>query len=230
MRGGSVLIPAFAVDRIELVLHALSQMTAAGDIPALPLYVDSPMALAALDVYRSPAMRVELRPDLPARLVDLPHLHTAHSAQESMLLNEPQTPSIIISASGMATGGRVVHHLQHLLPDRRNTVILTGYQAVGTRGRLLAEGATELKMYGGYVPVRAEVGPWPPCFGARRVGALSSRTSARRSGSAERPVTRAKRQKSAEFLACRGLTARHGCDGRPSLRSHQRCRRDPFAR
>jgi metallo-beta-lactamase family protein len=74
-----------------------------------------------------------------------------------MLLNEPQTPSIIISASGMATGGRVVHHLQHLLPDRRNTVILTGYQAVGTRGRLLAEGATDLKMYGGYVPVRAEV-------------------------------------------------------------------------
>src|SRR5665647_3851608 len=85
------------------------------------------------------------------------NLHTAHSAQESMLLNEPKTPSIIISASGMATGGRVVHHLQHLLPDRRNTVILTGYQAVGTRGRLLADGATELKMYGGYVPVRAEV-------------------------------------------------------------------------
>jgi metallo-beta-lactamase family protein len=156
-RGGSVLIPAFAVDRTELVLHALSQLTASGDIPALPVYVDSPMALAALDVYRSASMREELRPDLPARLVDLPNLHTAHTAQESMLLNEPQTPSIIISASGMATGGRVVHHLQHLLPDRRNTVVLTGYQAVGTRGRLLAEGATELKMYGGYVPVRAEV-------------------------------------------------------------------------
>ncbi|HZW44127.1 MAG TPA: MBL fold metallo-hydrolase [Dermatophilaceae bacterium] len=157
LRGGSVLIPAFAVDRTELVLHALSQMTASGDIPALPVYVDSPMALAALDVYRSSSMREELRPDLRARLVDLPNLHTARSPQESMLLNEPLTPSIIISASGMATGGRVVHHLQHLLPDRRNTVILTGYQAVGTRGRLLADGATELKMYGGYVPVRAEV-------------------------------------------------------------------------
>jgi metallo-beta-lactamase family protein len=156
-RGGSVLIPAFAVDRTELVLHALSQLAAAGAIPAIPVYVDSPMALAALDVYRGHGMRLDLRPDLPARLVDLPDLHTAHSAQESMRLNEPLTPSIIISASGMATGGRVVHHLMHLLPDPRHTVILTGYQAVGTRGRQLAEGATELKMFGRYVPVRAEV-------------------------------------------------------------------------
>ncbi len=156
-RGGSVLIPAFAVDRTELVLHALSKLSAAGEIPAVPVYVDSPMALAALDVYRSPAARQDLRPDLPARLVDLPNLHTAHSAQESMQLNDPRTPSIIISASGMATGGRVVHHLMHLLPDTRHTVIMTGYQAVGTRGRQLAEGATELKMFGRYVPVRAEV-------------------------------------------------------------------------
>ena len=156
-RGGSILIPAFAVDRTELVLHALSQLTAAGAIPAIPVYVDSPMALAALDVYHSRLLRQDLCPDLPVRLVDLPNLHTAHSAQESMQLNEPRTPSIIISASGMATGGRVVHHLQHLLPDSRHTVVLTGYQAVGTRGRQLAEGATELKMFGRYIPVRAEV-------------------------------------------------------------------------
>jgi metallo-beta-lactamase family protein len=156
-RGGSVLIPAFAVDRTELVLHALSQLTAAGDIPAVPVYVDSPMALAALDVYRRQSLRQDLCPGLPVRLVDLPDLHTAHSAQESMRLNQPRIPSIIISASGMATGGRVVHHLEHLLPDSRHTVILTGYQAVGTRGRQLAEGATELKMFGNYVPVRAEV-------------------------------------------------------------------------
>jgi metallo-beta-lactamase family protein len=156
-RGGSVLIPAFAVDRTELVLHALSKLSAAGQIPAVPVYVDSPMALAALDVYRGSIASGDLRPDLPARLVDLPNLHTAHSAQESMQLNDPRQPSIIISASGMATGGRVVHHLMHLLPDARHTVILTGYQAVGTRGRQLAEGATELKMFGRYVPVRAEV-------------------------------------------------------------------------
>ena len=156
-RGGSVIIPAFAVDRTELVLHALSQLVAAGQIPAVPVYVDSPMALAALDVYRSQKVRQDLRPDLPAHLVDLPNLHTAHSAQESMHLNNPETPSVIISASGMATGGRVVHHLMHLLPDSRNTVILTGYQDIGTRGRQLAEGATEIKMFGLYVPVRAEV-------------------------------------------------------------------------
>jgi len=156
-RGGSVLIPAFAVDRTELVLHALSKLVAAGDIPEVPVFVDSPMALAALDVYRSSSARQDLRPELPTRLVDLPNLHTAHSAQESMQLNEPRTPSIIISASGMATGGRVVHHLLYLLADSRHTVILTGYQAVGTRGRQLAEGATELKMFGRYVPVRAEV-------------------------------------------------------------------------
>lgn len=145
------------MDRTELVLHALSQLAAAGEIPAIPVYVDSPMALAALDVYRSHSVGKDLRPGLPARLVDLPDLHTAHSAEESMRLNEPRTPSIIISASGMATGGRVVHHLMHLLPDPRHTVILTGYQALGTRGRALAEGATVLKMFGRYVPVRAEV-------------------------------------------------------------------------
>ena len=74
-----------------------------------------------------------------------------------MALNAPHEPCIVISASGMATGGRVVHHLRHMLPDHRNTVVLTGYQAVGTRGRSLLEGAAELKMFGRYVPVEAEV-------------------------------------------------------------------------
>lgn len=120
-REGSVLIPVFAVDRTELVLHALSQLAARGDIPAVPVYVDSPMALEALDVCRSPSVRQDPRSDLPARLVDLPALHTAHSAQASMRLNEPCTPSIIISASGMATGGRVRHRLRHLLPASRHT-------------------------------------------------------------------------------------------------------------
>ena len=120
-REGPVLIPAFAVDPTELVLHALSQLAARGDIPAVPVYVDSPMALEALDVYRSPSVRQDPRSDLPARLVDLPALHTAHSAQESMRLNEPRTPSIITSASGMATGGRVRHRLRHLLPASRHT-------------------------------------------------------------------------------------------------------------
>lgn len=156
-RGGSVLVPAFAVDRTELVLKALSDMLAEGRIPPVPVWVDSPMALAALEVYRRGSLRDELRPDLDADLVNLPRLRAARTPEESMALNAPHAPSVIISASGMATGGRVVHHLRHMLPDRRNTVVLTGYQAVGTRGRALVEGAEELKMFGRYVPVEAEV-------------------------------------------------------------------------
>jgi metallo-beta-lactamase family protein len=156
-RGGSVLIPASGVTRTDLVLHALSQLAATGDIPAVPMYLDSPMALAALSIHRSHNVRQDVRPDLQAQLVYLPHLKTAQSARESMRLNPPHTPSIILSETAMATGGRVVHHLRHFLPDSRNTVILTGYQAVGTRGHRLAAGATELKMFGRYVPVRAEI-------------------------------------------------------------------------
>lgn len=155
-RGGSVLVPAFAVDRTEIVLHALTGMVRDGRIPRVPVYVDSPMALAALDVYRRPDLRGELREDVH-ELVDLPLLRAARTPEESMALNDPQVPCIVVSASGMATGGRVVHHLRHLLPDRRNTVVLTGYQAAGTRGRALLEGARELKMHGRYVRVRAEV-------------------------------------------------------------------------
>jgi metallo-beta-lactamase family protein len=156
-RGGSVLVPAFAVDRTELVLQALSDMVATGAIPTVPVYVDSPMALAALEVYRRGSLREELRDDVEPDFVQLPMLRAARSPEESMALNSPRTPCIIISASGMATGGRVVHHLRHMLPDRQNTVVLTGYQAVGTRGRSLLEGARELKMFGRYVPVEAEI-------------------------------------------------------------------------
>lgn len=155
-RDGCVLIPAFAVDRTELVLAALSDLLRRGEIPPVPVHVDSPMGLAALAAYRLAGVRGELRADLPA-LIDLPQLHAARSVEESMALNHPRSPCIIVSSSGMATGGRVVHHLRHLLPDRRNAVVLTGYQAVGTRGRALLDGATELKMFGRYVPVRAEV-------------------------------------------------------------------------
>ncbi len=157
-RGGSVLIPAFAVDRTEIVLAAISQMQHHGRIPTVPVYVDSPMALAALRVYRDPRYRGELRDDVDVeRFIDLPNLSEVTTTEESIRLNAPRVPSIIISSSGMATGGRVLHHLEHLLPDHRNTVILTGFQAAGTRGRALQEGASQLKMHGRYVSVRAEV-------------------------------------------------------------------------
>ena len=120
------------------------------------------MALAALDVYRD-AVRSgaeEIRADLraqPGDPFDPGQLRLAHTVEESMRLNHPDEPCIVISASGMATGGRVVHHLEHLLPDPRNLVLLPGFQVAGTRGRDLLDGATSLKMYGRYVPVRAQV-------------------------------------------------------------------------
>jgi len=160
-RGGSVLIPAFAVDRTELVLLELHRLMEAGKIPRVPVYVDSPMALAALAVYgRAAGGRSEqLRPeaaDLGVVLSELGVRGVSDTAG-SMRLNRPGEPSIVVSASGMATGGRVVHHLAHQLPDSRNCVVLTGYQAIGTRGRQLQDGARQVKMHGHYVPVRAEV-------------------------------------------------------------------------
>jgi metallo-beta-lactamase family protein len=160
-RQGVVVIPAFAVDRTEVVLMALRRLRAEGRIPPVPVYVDSPMALGALRIYRhalerdDPDLRSDLDPD--ALVFDPGDLHEARSAQQSMALDTARQPRIIVSASGMATGGRVVHHLKHLLPDPRNSVVLVGYQAEATRGRDLIDGATVLKMHGEYVPVRAEV-------------------------------------------------------------------------
>lgn len=154
-RGGSVLVPAFAVDRTEAVLKVITELRKAGRIPEVPVFVNSPMALAALKVYRDSD---ELRPDIHVDdFTDLKGLREVKSADESKALNNPKFPCIIISSSGMATGGRVVHHLEHMLPDPRHSVLLTGYQGVGTRGRMLLDGAKELKMHGRYVPVRATI-------------------------------------------------------------------------
>jgi metallo-beta-lactamase family protein len=161
-RGGSVLIPAFAVDRTEVVLHQLACLADAGRLPAgVPVYVDSPMALSALKVYRDAIARAD--PDVRAEaagrqdVFSVPGLTEVRDVETSKALNSPAAPSIVISASGMGTGGRVVHHLAHWLPDARNTVVLVGYQAAGTRGRQLLDGSTELKMLGRYIRVRAEV-------------------------------------------------------------------------
>ncbi len=160
-RGGVILVPAFAVDRTELVLMELRRLMIAGEIPQVPVHVDSPMALQALGVYRRALAGGGhgLRSDLPrvADPFDTGDLRPARTPEESRELNRPHRPCIVVSASGMATGGRVVHHLEHLLPDPRNTVVITGYQAEGTRGRQLLEGAPHVKMHGRYVPVRAEI-------------------------------------------------------------------------
>ena len=158
--GGTVVIPSFAVDRTEVLLVALGRLVAEGRVPKLPIYADSPMALAVLDVYRQAI--AEHAPDV--RLTDAAdpfalsgELHELRTPEESRSLNELGYPSIIISASGMATGGRVLHHLARCLPDSRCAVILPGFQSEGTRGRQLADGARSIKLLGRYVPVRAQV-------------------------------------------------------------------------
>jgi metallo-beta-lactamase family protein len=160
-RGGVVVIPAFAVDRTEVVLFHLRRLEAAHRIPTLPVYVDSPMALASLAVYRAALARcdAELRPERCGDDAVLePHvLLEARDVAASRAIHDERGPAIIVSASGMATGGRVLHHLARRLPDPRNTIVLVGFQAEGTRGRRLASGATEVKLLGRYVPVRAEV-------------------------------------------------------------------------
>ncbi|MFP3989750.1 MBL fold metallo-hydrolase [Streptomyces sp. E11-3] len=166
-RGGTVVIPAFALDRTEVVLHELAALRREGVLPAsVPVYVDSPMALAALDVYRDAiaAKAAELRPDVTAAgtaaLSPEPFL-AARSLQESIDINDAPGPAVIVSASGMATGGRVLHHLRRVLPDPRNAVVVVGFAAQGTRARDLVDGARALKMFGEYVPVRAEVADVP---------------------------------------------------------------------
>lgn len=159
-RGGTVLIPAFAVDRTEVILYHLARLAHDGRLPhRVPIFVDSPMALNALEVYRRALQRgdPDVKVDGGVDPFDVPGLVAVRDVEGSKALNDPRQPSIIISASGMATGGRVVHHLAHLLPDRDNTVVLVGFQAEGTRGRRLLDGEQSLKMLGRYVNVRAEI-------------------------------------------------------------------------
>jgi metallo-beta-lactamase family protein len=161
-RGGSVIIPAFAVDRTEVILRTLRELRRTGEIPRAPVLIDSPMALAALAVYQKAiaSRSGELRPEIiadGADALDPGLMEELRTAAESMTANKPARPSLIVSASGMATGGRVLHHLRHLLPDPRNTVLIVGFAAEGTRARNLAEGARAIKIHGEYVPVRAEI-------------------------------------------------------------------------
>jgi metallo-beta-lactamase family protein len=160
-RGGTVVIPAFAVDRTEVLIKTMRDLQDQHRIPIVPISVDSPMALAALRIYRAAIADsdAEIRSSAIAHgpsILDLPNLREATTPQESMALDRGGA-QIIISASGMGTGGRVVHHLKALLPDKDNAVVLVGYQAVGTLARMLGEGAEQVKIHGGYVRVRAEI-------------------------------------------------------------------------
>jgi metallo-beta-lactamase family protein len=167
-RGGKVIMPAFALGRVEELLYWIHDLETRRMIPELPVYVDSPMAAAVLETYRSrlEELDTDIAGDTPAGW------HAAHRATcafctarlkvissipESRAVQESSQPALVISSSGMATGGRVLHHLEHALPDKRNTVLFCGFQAEGTRGRQLKDGAKFTRLHGRDIPVAAEI-------------------------------------------------------------------------
>lgn len=162
-RGGSIVIPAFAIGRTQTFMYYLRQLEDQQRIPRLPVYVDSPMALSATDLYVKHKEDHDLEfareegSNGKGDPLNVHEFHLTRSAEESKAINNVKTPCIIISASGMVSGGRVMHHLVQRLPDARNAVILAGFQAEGTRGRALEEGAKTLNLFGQAVPVCAEI-------------------------------------------------------------------------
>jgi metallo-beta-lactamase family protein len=160
-RGGQIIIPAFAVGRTQQLLYLIRELEEENRIPILPVYVDSPMAVSATKLY----LRHKEDHDLEmTELMDerknplaTKRFNLARTVQESKNVSADEEPAIIISASGMATGGRILHHLRKRLPDERNTVVFVGFQAEGTRGRRLVNGEHEVKIFGQFVPVRARI-------------------------------------------------------------------------
>lgn len=159
-RGGKLIVPAFAIGRVEELLYWVRRLEREHRIPVMPVYVDSPMATEALKHYT--ARVAELDPDMKPSRADVSTFATARfqtiaSPQQSKELTASRRSAIVISASGMATGGRVLHHMAAALPDARNTILFVGYQAAGTRGRSLVDGAREVKIHGQAVAVNARI-------------------------------------------------------------------------
>ncbi|KQX24301.1 MBL fold metallo-hydrolase RNA specificity domain-containing protein [Variovorax sp. Root434] len=154
-RGGIVLIPAFAIGRAQTLLHCIQLLKQARRIPEMPVYLNSPMAADATRIYRKHMDEHRLNAEQCAAMQGKTII--VNTIEESRRLNFLDFPSIIVSASGMATGGRVLHHLKAYAPDARNTILFAGFQAAGTRGAAMVAGADAVKIHGAYVPVRAEV-------------------------------------------------------------------------
>ncbi len=154
-RGGIVLIPSFAVGRAQTVLYLVHSLMENGSIPKMPVYLNSPMAVATTDLYlRFPNDQRLGR----AEIADMERdIHLVRSVDESKALNHLEGPAVIVSASGMLTGGRVLHHLISMAPDPRNTLVMVGYQAAGTRGRRILDGEQKVKVHGEWVPINCHV-------------------------------------------------------------------------
>lgn len=154
-RGGTLLVPAFAVGRAQSLLYFLQQLKASHRIPNVPIYLDSPMAVDASDLFCRHSHDHRLSDEECKATCRVAHF--VRSVDESKALNGNRMPKIILSASGMATGGRVLHHLKRLAPDHRNTILFAGFQAGGTRGAAMVAGAKEIRIHGEDIAVRAEV-------------------------------------------------------------------------
>ena len=154
-RGGTVVIPAFAVGRAQSILFHLERIKSGGQIPNVPVFLDSPMAIDASEIFCRHLDDHRLKAHECQKACAVAHY--VRSVDESKALTANPVPKVIISASGMATGGRVLHHLKHYAPDPRNTILFAGFQAGGTRGAAMVAGADSIKIHGQYVPIRATV-------------------------------------------------------------------------
>ena len=154
-RGGVIVIPAFAVGRAQALMLHIARLRERKEIPRVPVYLNSPMAINATRHYHAHHSEHHVSEEDCQRMFDVATF--VNTVEESKALNRQRGPMIIISASGMITGGRVLHHIEAFGPDDRNAILLAGYQAGGTRGAALAAGKRTLRMFGREVPIRAEV-------------------------------------------------------------------------
>ena len=158
---GCIVIPAFAVGRTQTLIYYLHHLMAERRIPTLPIFIDSPMAINATDLYERHASnhKIDVRKERGEliSLFDSPNIHFCNTRDQSKALNERKSPAIIISASGMCTGGRILHHLHHRLPRESDTILFVGYQGEGTRGRDMLEGAPTIRVFGDDVPVKCRI-------------------------------------------------------------------------
>ena len=154
-RGGMLLIPSFAVGRAQKLVYCLEQIFRRGDVERVPVYLDSPMAVDVTQLYETHCAFHTLSRNECAGIFG--NVRLVRSTDESKALNGRRGPMVIISASGMLTGGRILHHIRQRAPDRKNTILLPGYQAPGTRGAALADGADRIKIHGKRVEIEAQV-------------------------------------------------------------------------
>ena len=156
-----MVVPSFAVERTQKFLFLLKELMETKQVPSVPVHADSPMAIKAVDIFMKHSE--EFTPETKALIqkygspLGWPNFHFDVTQDESKKINDSKYPSIIVSSSGMVTGGRILHHLMQRLPDPRNLILFIGFQAPGTRGFTIKNGASEVKMFGQEIPIRAQI-------------------------------------------------------------------------